>query len=112
MLLFEPPRHDPATFTNADLGAVGGLIQSLRWFVSRSSLLLYSRGMYQTLETELQKMESRRPLPSDAFYMLRRYFRDGVVLELRALHDRDSRALGSRQIFERIGDTRCARGLA
>lgn len=111
MFRFEPPRHDPATFTDADLGAVGGLVQSLRWFASRASLLLYSYGMHQTLETELLRKASSNPLPPDALYMLRRYFRDSVVSELRALHDRDNRSLGSRQIFERLGDQEARDGL-
>lgn len=98
MLKFDPPRHDPASFTNADLGAVGGLVQSLRWYNSRASLLLYFWGMHETLETEVQNQASTRPLSADAIYMLRRAFLHSVILEARALHDRDGRSLGSCQI--------------
>jgi len=111
MLKFEPPRHDHTSFTDADLGAVGGLVQSLRWYNSRASLLLYFWGMYQTLETEVQKQASRRPLSADATYMLRRAFLHSVILETRALHDRDSRSLGSCQIAKRLADPVARAGL-
>lgn len=111
MLLFDPPRHDPTTFTNADLDPVGGLVQSLRWYNSRASLLLYFWGMHVTIETEAKKPASARPLSSDALYMLRRAFLHSVILETRALHDRDGRSLGSCQIAKRLADPGARAGL-
>jgi hypothetical protein len=111
MLRFEPPRHDPARFTNADLGAVGGLVQSLRWFNSRASILLYCWGMHETNETEALKKASTRPLLEDTMFMLRRSILYSVILEVRALHDRDGKSLGSRQAFERLGDPIAREGL-
>lgn len=111
MLRFEPSKHDPSSFTNADLGAVEGLVQSLRWFNSRASLLLYFWGMHETIETEALRGASTRPLSADAFYMLRRALLHSVILEVRALHDRDSRSLGSRQIANRLADPASRLGL-
>lgn len=111
MLSFDPPRHDPSSFVNADLGAVGGLVQSLRWFNNRASLLLYSWSMHQTIETEALKKTSSRLLSEDAFNMLRRALLYSVLLEVRALHDRDGRSLGSRQIAERLADSVSREGL-
>jgi hypothetical protein len=111
MLRFEPPRHNPSSFTNADLDPVGGLVQSLRWFSSRASLLLYFWGMHETIETEAKKNASARPLSSDALYMLRRTFLYSVILEARALHDRDGRSLGSCQIAKRLADPVAREGL-
>lgn len=43
--------------------------------------------------------------------MLRRAFLHSVILETRALHDRDNRSLGSRQIAERLADPTAREGL-
>lgn len=111
MFRFEPPRHDPASFKDADLNAVEGLVQSLRWYNSRASLLLYFWGMYETLQNESTRRTSSRPLSADAHYMLRRALLHSVILEARALHDRDRRSLGSRQLAVALADPLAREGL-
>jgi hypothetical protein len=111
MFRFEPPRHDRSSFKSADLGAIGGLVQSLRWYNSRASLLLYFWGMHETIENEALKMSTSRPLSPDARYMLRRSVLHSVIIEVRALHDRDSRSLGSRQIAARLAEPETRAGL-
>lgn len=111
MLKFEPPRHDLATFSDADLGAVDGLVQSLRWFESRASLLLYTWALHETLASEKIQGASTKPLTPDALYMLERYSLHSAIVELRALHDRNNKSLGSRQIFERLGEAEAREGL-
>ena len=92
MLKFSPPLFDPSSFQNSDLGNLGGLIQSMRWFVSRSSLLIYFWAMHEVFETEAQSPRSSKPLPQHAMYMLRRALLHSVILEIRALHDRNQKS--------------------
>lgn len=102
MLKFAPPTIDPASFQDSDLGDLGGLVQSLRWFVSRSSLLIYFWSMHSAVEAEAQSPRSARPLPPHATYMLRRALLHSVILEIRALHDRNPKSLGSRQLADKL----------
>lgn len=111
MLKFKPARHDPGSFGAQDLDPVTGLVQSLRWFASRSSLLLYLWSMHQTIETEYKNPSSLRPLPPDVMFMLRRSILYSLILELRALHDRDAKSLGGAQIQIGLSDATSREGL-
>jgi hypothetical protein len=67
--------------------------------------------MHVTIETEAKTPASTRPLSPDALFMLRRAFLYSVILEARALHDRDGRSLGSCQIAKGLGDPVAREGL-
>jgi hypothetical protein len=64
--------------------------------------------MHEEFETEAHSPRSAKSLPADAMYMLRRALLHSVILEIRALHDRDPKSLGSKQLAEKLSipDTR------
>jgi|GEM_PF-5447679 hypothetical protein len=109
MFQFGEPRDDYKSFSAEKGGdALGLLIQSIRWYAVRASHLLYTWCLFTTIESQEALELSKRPLPEDARFVLRRTLLNALVLELRALHDRDKNSLGSCQIGRRLAnaDTR------
>ncbi|MBD9477743.1 hypothetical protein [Pseudoxanthomonas sp. PXM02] len=105
MFQFGEPRDDYRTF-RAENGAdaLGLLIQSIRWYAVRASHVLYTWCLFSALESKEAHEMSAKPMPEDAKFVLRRTLLNGLVLELRALHDRDKSSLGSCQIGRRLAD--------
>jgi len=74
-------------------------------------MLLYFWGMQQVIATRQKDQSLGKPLSADVLYMLDRAIRHSVIVELRAIHDRKHRSLGSGQIVMRLKDPVARDGL-
>lgn len=104
MFKFAPPNDDPAALDGSELEPLAGLAQALRWFTARASHALFLSAMHETIaNAALEGIAGRRNSP-DTVYMLDRAVLNGLVLELRAIHDKDRRSLASKRIAEGLAD--------
>lgn len=104
MFNFAPPTDDPSALDGSELEPLTGLAQALRWFTARASHALFLSAMHETIaNAALEGIAGRRSSP-DTVYMLDRMVLNGLVLELRAIHDKDRRSLASKRIAEGLAD--------
>lgn len=111
MLLFNPARHKISEMREAQLSGRDLLIQALRGFTCRASILICAWSQHQIITREYKKKSDRIDIEPATFFLLDRVYLNTVVLECRALLDRRADAFGVRTVAEALADPGAIEGL-
>jgi len=111
MFAFDHATKDPRSLKDTRFEGVDLIVKSLNAFCNRAAILLYLLGVHVSVENVSVAYGAIRRLSEDATFMLKRTLLQSLLLELRAMHERDSVTLGGKSIAAGLCDEKVRSGL-